>query len=71
MENMKEVVRVLRAYCPHCEKDVTIHVMNPYTKYETVDVEKVEDNKYGVQARWKEVYVCPYCGEKFYFVCEH
>ena len=56
--------------CPHCGGDV-----KDFCKREkparTDDVEKVDDQKYGVQARWKDVFVCPHCGQKFYIHCEH
>lgn len=58
--------------CPHCGCDIK-DVLKDWEKnlVETADVEKVEDNKYGVQARWKEVFTCPDCGKKFFIICEH
>ena len=53
--------------CPHCGG----YVKNDLHKVRTEDVESVDDPKYGVQARWKDVFVCPHCGQEFYIHCEH
>ena len=68
MEDLKEIkfsTNVL--LCPHCNR-----VINECGEVlDTIDVEHLEDDKYGVQARWKDVYACPHCGKKYYMVCEH
>ena len=71
MDNIKELDILTNPICPHCGKDVSEYITNPSTNSRTIDVEKVENNEYGIQARWKELYTCPYCGKKFYVVCEH
>lgn len=53
--------------CPHCNKEISIESLT----CKVIDVKKVEGEPYGIQARWKELYTCPYCGEQFYVICEH
>lgn len=69
---LKEVVLMedYRLECPYCHSDVS-ELIKTSENYETTDVENVEDDKYGVQSRWKQIYVCPHCGDKFYELCEH
>ena len=68
MEDLKEIVfNGTASYCPHCNGLIE----GCGEVIETIDVEHIENGKYGVQARWKEVYVCPHCGKKYYLVCEH
>lgn len=57
--------------CPYCNKDVVKHIRNYHNLIGVTDIERVfdgksTDGKYGIQARWKDVYICPYCGNKFY-----
>ena len=69
MEDAKELIYPSEV-CPHCGNNILKFASEPGNS-KVVDVENVDDQKYGVQARWKEVYTCPYCGKKFYLVCEH
>lgn len=71
MDKIKELDTLTSHICPHCGNDVSEYMTNPLTNPLTIDVEKVVNGKYGIQARWKELYTCPYCGKKFYVVCEH
>ena len=71
---MKEVIFEEKTYkqlCPNCGADVRDHCGTYKNVIETIDHESIKDGKYGVQCRWKEVYICPHCGEKFYCVFEH
>ena len=71
MDKIKELDTLTNPICPHCGNDVSEYMTNPSTNPLTIDVEKVVNGKYGIQARWKELYTCPYCSKKFYVVCEH
>lgn len=71
---MKEVQYEDKTYgllCPECGTNVTEHCGTYKNIINTIDVENVTGDKYGIQCRWKEVYICPKCGKKFYCVCEH
>lgn len=71
MDSIKELDTLTNSICPHCGNDVSEYMTNPSTNTLTIDVEKVVNGEYGIQAKWKELYTCPYCGKKFYVVCEH
>lgn len=71
---MKEILRDkdYSPLCPHCGKNVDSYLKNYNDlSVEIQDLEKVEDGKYGVTMRWKEVFTCPFCNNKFYFIIEH
>lgn len=57
--------------CPFCGKNIEEHILVLENIVDTIDVEYVKNNKYGIQRRWKEVYECPYCKQHFYIICEH